>query len=291
MVVMTDISTIERPQWCPGCGNYGIHMALKQALVELSIEPHNAVIVSGIGCGSKLPHYVRTYGYEGIHGRGLPLASGIKLANPSLTVISVGGDGDGFSEGTNHFIHAARRNHDITYIVQDNNIYGLTTGQASPTTHLGVKTKTTPLGNEINMFKPIPSALVSGATFVAAGFAGNIPHLKEVIKQAIQHKGFSFIDVYQPCVTWNKLNTYDWYRERVYELSSENHNPSDWSKAWEKAWEPYNTNFEKIPIGVIYKTERKTADEIWGRGINFFEETKRLSSEGVNIDKLLNEFI
>ena len=291
MVSMADVSTAERPQWCPGCGNFGIHMALKQALVELNIEPHNTVIVSGIGCGSKLPHYVRTYGYEGIHGRGLPLASGVKLANSNLTVISVGGDGDGFSEGTNHFIHAARRNHDITYIVQDNNIYGLTTGQASPTTHKGVKTKTTPKGNLIEYFKPVPMALSSGATFVATGFAGNIPHLKEVIKKAIAHKGFSFIDVYQPCVTWNKLNTYDWYRERVYELEKEGHDPKDWQKAWEKAWEPYNTNFSKIPIGVIYETERETADEIWGRGINFFKESMNLPKTGIDVSEIVKEFM
>ncbi|NPA22363.1 MAG: 2-oxoacid ferredoxin oxidoreductase [Candidatus Micrarchaeota archaeon] len=284
---MMEFNTPEKPQWCPGCGDYGIHTALKQALHEVGAHPKDTVIVSGIGCGSKIPNYVRSYGLEGLHGRVIPTSVGIKIANPELTVIGIGGDGDGFSEGGNHFIHGARENFDIVYIVQDNHIYGLTTGQASPTTPKGMKTKTTPDGNMINEFRPVPMALVAGATFVATAFAGDIMHLKEVIKEAIAHKGFAFIDVYQPCVTWNKLNTYDWYRERVYKTT---HDPSDWNQAWEKAWEPYVTDFEKIPLGVIYKKEREIADDFFSPGRkNLVKEP--LDPNGIDVSFLAKEFL
>ncbi len=283
---MIEYNTPERPQWCPGCGDFSIHVALKQALHELKIEPYNAVIVSGIGCGSKIPNYVRSYGVEGLHGRVIPTAVGVKIANPSLTVVGIGGDGDGFSEGGNHFIHGARENFDIVYLVQDNKIYGLTTGQASPTTHKGIKTKTTPDGNMVSEFRPVPMALAAGASFVATAFAGDVLHLKEIIKQAIQHRGFAFVDIYQPCITWNKYNTYDWYKERVYKTD---HDPSDWNKAWEKAWEPYTTNFEKIPLGVIYKKEREIADEFFSPGRHNL--TKDLPPEGLDVSELAKEFL
>ncbi len=278
--MMKDIkeySVNEKPQWCPGCGNFGLLTAVKSAFAELDLEPHNTVVVSGIGCGSKIPHYLRTYGYEGIHGRIIPLAEGIKIGNPSLTVVGIGGDGDGLSEGGNHFLHGGRKNTDITYIVQDNQIYGLTTGQASPTTHLGMKTKTTPNGVFIPPVKPIPTALISGATFVASAFAGDINHLKEVIKRAIQHRGFSFIDVYQPCVSWNKINTYMWWKERVYKLDKS----LSFEEALKKAMEPYLTNWEKVPIGVFYESnERKPLNEI----INYGNELL------TNIEEDLREF-
>ena len=253
MVNLSEYTVNEKPQWCPGCGDYAIVTALKQAFTELSIENYEAVVVSGIGCGSKLPHYIRTYGYESIHGRLIPTAEGVKLANHKLTVVGIGGDGDGFSEGTNHFIHAARRNNDINYFVQDNHIYALTTGQVSPTTPKGTKTKTTLNGSPISPLKPIPTALIAGATFVASTFAGNIVHMKEVMKKAIQHNGFSFVDIYQPCVSWNKVNTYEWYRERVYDLQEQNHDITNMSQAMEKGMEMYKTNYEKIPIGVFYQ--------------------------------------
>jgi len=280
VMMMKDIkeySVNEKPQWCPGCGNFGLLTAVKSAFAELDLEPHNTVVVSGIGCGSKIPHYLRTYGYEGIHGRIIPLAEGIKIGNPSLTVVGIGGDGDGLSEGGNHFLHGGRKNTDITYIVQDNQIYGLTTGQASPTTHLGMKTKTTPNGVFIPPVKPIPTALISGATFVASAFAGDINHLKEVIKRAIQHRGFSFIDVYQPCVSWNKINTYMWWKERVYKLDKS----LSFEEALKKAMEPYLTNWEKVPIGVFYESnERKPLNEI----INYGNELL------TNIEEDLREF-
>ncbi len=253
----------EQPQWCPGCGNLILLNAIKTAFVQLGLEPYNTVVVSGIGCGSKIPHYIRSYGYEGIHGRIIPLAEGIKLANPTLTVVGIGGDGDGFSEGGNHFQHGPRKNVDITYIVQNNSIYALTTGQASPTTHKEQTTKTTPIEKLYQMYKPIPMALTAGATFVAATFAGNLPHMIEIFKKAITHKGFSFVDVYQPCVSWNKVVTYQWLQERVYEVEKEGHNPKDYHEAYKRAMEPYHTNFKRIPIGVLYHSEElKPLNEI-----------------------------
>ncbi len=259
MAGLADFNVAEKPQWCPGCGDHIILMGLKQALAELDKEPHETVVVSGIGCGSKLPHYIRTYGYEGIHGRLLPLAEGIKLANHKLTVVAVGGDGDGLSEGTNHFIHAVRRNNDVNYFVQDNFIYALTTGQVSPTTPKGRKTKTTLNGSYLEPLHPTAVALAAGATFVAATFAGDLMHMKTVMKKAIEHKGFAFVDIYQPCVTWNKNYSYDWYKERVYDLQKENHDTSDWKAAMDKAMEPYRTKYEKLPIGIFYQTDKNAA--------------------------------
>ena len=241
------------PQWCPGCGNFGLINALKKALEELGKKPEETVVASGIGCSGKSPHYVYSYGFEGLHGRALPVASGVKLANHKLTVIAEGGDGDGYGIGSAHFLHIMRRNYDLTYIVHDNQIYGLTTGQASPTTEKGAKTKTTPFGNIEEPIKPILLALVNGATFVARGYAGDFLQLKEIFKQAIEHKGFALVDVFQPCVSFNKLNTYQWFRERIYKL--ENYDPTDYKAALEKAMEPYITNYEKIPTGVIYKRD------------------------------------
>ncbi len=290
MVGMQDFNTPEKPQWCPGCGNYAIHIALKQALAELSLEPHETVIVSGIGCGSKMPHYIRSYGYEGIHGRLLPLAAGIKIANPSLHVIAVGGDGDGYSEGGNHFVHFARENFNINYFVQDNHVYGLTTGQTAPTTPKGMKTKTAPKGNRLEVYRHLPIAMSAGATFVATAFAGDVKHMKEVFKRAIQHKGFSYVNIFQPCVTWDYIGTYEWYKERVYKLEESGHNPKDWHQAWEKAWEMFRTNYEKIPIGVIYEEERETADEFFSPGNkNLVNLSLSLPKEGRDVSFLVEE--
>ncbi len=261
MSSLADFNVNERPQWCPGCGDYAIVTALRKAFVDLGLAPENTVVVSGIGCGSKIPHYIRSYGYEGIHGRILPLAYGVKLANPSLTVVGVGGDGDGIAEGGNHFHHAFRYNANINYFLQDNQIYGLTTGQASPTSHHGMKTKTTLEGVEIQEARLVPLALAGGATFVATTFAGNMKHMIEIFKQAILHKGFSFVDIYQPCVTWNKINTYEFWSKHSYITQ---HDPSNFKEAMEKALEPYETDWEKVPLGIIYKSERPTLDEIIG---------------------------
>ncbi len=255
-VTINDFDVKEKIQWCPGCGNYGLISALKGAMAELNLNRDETVVVSGIGCSSKLPHYVNTYGYEGIHGRPLPVASAIKLANTNLDVIAVGGDGDGYGIGVQHFVHIMRRNYDLTYIVHNNQIYGLTTGQASPTSLLGMKTKTTPWGVIEEPFKPIAVAINGGATFVARGYAGDPAHLKEIFKQAIQHKGFAFVDVFQPCVTFNKLNTYPWFQERVYKL--EGHDVTDKWAALEKAYEDEESGFKRVPIGVFYKVDKPT---------------------------------
>ena len=255
-VTINDFNVKERMQWCPGCGNFGLMGAVKGALADLEKNLHEVVIVSGIGCSGKVPHYVNTYGFEGLHGRPVPVASGIKMANPRLTVIAEGGDGDGYQEGVQHFIHVMRRNHDITYLVHNNQIYGLTTGQASSTTLMGAKTKTTPFGNIEIPFNPVLTAIDGGATYVARGFAGDPEHLKELIKDAIQHNGFALVDIFQPCVTFNKLNTYDWFRERVYKLEEANHNTSDKKAAREKAEEDIGSDYNMVPIGLFYKEER-----------------------------------
>lgn len=260
-ITLNDYTTKEKPQWCPGCGDFAILMAVKTALAELGVEPHNAVIASGIGCSGKIPHYVGCYGFESLHGRSVPAASGIKLANHGLTVIAEGGDGDGYGIGTQHFMHIMRRNYDITYIVHDNQIYGLTTGQASPTTMKGMKSKSTPHGVIEIPFNPIATAITSGATYVARGFAGDAKHLAELIKGAITHKGFALVDVFQPCVTFNKMNTYQWFQPRVYKLEGSGHNPKDRDAALAKAFEQEKTNYEKLPIGLFYKEERATYEE------------------------------
>lgn len=260
MVSIKDFDVKEKLQWCPGCGNYGLISALKGALAELGIPQHETAIASGIGCSSKLPHYVNTYGFEGIHGRPLPVASAIKLSNTKLTVIAVGGDGDGYGIGVQHFVHIMRRNYNLTYIVHNNQIYGLTTGQASPTSLLGMKTKTTPWGVIEEPFNPIAVAINGGATYVARGFAGDPAHLKELFKGAIQHKGFAFVDVFQPCVTFNKLNTYQWFQERVYKL--EGHDVKDRWAALKKAYEDSESGYKKVPTGVFYKVEKPTYESL-----------------------------
>ncbi len=258
MVMIQDYDVKEKIQWCPGCGNYGLITALKGAMVDLGLEPHETVITSGIGCSSKLPHYVNTYGFESIHGRTLPVASAVKLANDRLHVIAVGGDGDGYGIGVQHYIHIMRRNYDLTYIVHNNQIYGLTTGQASPTSLKGMKSKTTPYGVIEEPFNPISTAINGGATYVARGFAGDPAHLRILIKNAIAHRGFGLVDVFQPCVTFNKLNTYQWFNERIYKLEETDHDPSDKDAAMKKAFEDSKSDYEKVPIGLFYRVKKPT---------------------------------
>ena len=257
-----DYAVQRPPIWCPGCGDYAILEAIKRALAELDIPNERVVVVSGIGCSAQLPHFLRVYGIHGIHGRALPIATGVKLANPGLTVIAVGGDGDGYGIGGNHLLHAARRNIDITYIVSNNQVYGLTTGQASPTTLRGVKTRSTPYGALDYPFNPILIALAAGATFVARGFSGDIKHLTWIVKEAIRHRGFAIVDVLSPCVTFNRVNTYDWFRERVYKLEEAGHDPTSFEEAVKRALEwPTASPDGKIPIGIFYRGERETFDE------------------------------
>ncbi len=242
--------------WCPGCGDFGVLRGLLSALSALGKKPEEVVLVSGIGCSSNLPHFARTYGFHTLHGRGLPVASGVRLANPDLTVVYTGGDGDGYGIGVGHFVHAARRNLDLTYIVMNNQVYGLTTGQASPTTAKGTKTKSTPHGCPEVEVNPMALALASGASFVSRGFSGDPKHLADLIRQAIEHRGFALVDVFSPCVTFNKVNTYPWFRQRLYKLGPE-HDAADPVAAWAKALE----GGDRIPIGVLYRAERPTYEE------------------------------
>jgi 2-oxoglutarate ferredoxin oxidoreductase subunit beta len=255
MVTIADYAG-SKPTWCPGCGNFGILTAVKQALVALRIEPYRVLMVSGIGQAGKLPHYTRCHVLNELHGRTLPAAIGAKIANPELVVIAVGGDGDGYGEGGNHFINAVRRNHDITYLVHNNQVYGLTKGQASPTSDFGFVTKTTPRGADIPL-NPIALAIASDASFVGRSFAGDIEHLSGLIRLGIEHKGFALIDVLQPCVVFNHKNTYAWYRERVYKLEKNGYDPGSKKAAFEKAQEWG----DRIPIGVIYRKDRATFEE------------------------------
>jgi 2-oxoglutarate/2-oxoacid ferredoxin oxidoreductase subunit beta len=238
------------PDWCPGCGDYGVLAAVQKALAELRIPNHEVATISGIGCSSNFPGFIETYGMHTLHGRSLAVATGFKMANHAMHVLVTGGDGDGFGIGGNHFMHTMRRNVDLTYIVMDNQIYGLTTGQTSPTSRLGMKTKSMPFGSIESPINPISLALAAGATFVARGFSGDQKHLVELLRQAIEHKGFSFIDVFSPCVTYNHDNTFQWFRPRVKKLEDNaEYDSTDWMMAMEKSllWG------DEIPIGKFFE--------------------------------------
>lgn len=255
---LTDLDTGSKCNWCPGCGDFGILVALKQALFELKLDPENTMIVSGIGCGSQAPHLVKVYGFHSLHGRALPVATGMKLANHKMNVIVIGGDGDGYGIGMAHLVHLSRRNVNLTYIVQNNQVYGLTKGQTSPTSDHGFKTKSTPEGVIEMAARPLGIALASGATFLARGFAGDIMHLKKMIMAGIQHRGFSLIDTLQPCVTFNKVNTYQWYQERISKLENDpSYDPKNRLMAFEKS-EEWG---DKINIGIYYTEERSTYED------------------------------
>src|SRR6267142_494572 len=258
-VAMADLKGKVEPDWCPGCGDFGVLAAVQKALVELQIPNHNVVTISGIGCSSNFPGFINTYGMHTLHGRALAVATGVKLANHELTVAVTGGDGDGFGIGGNHFIHTMRRNVDLLYLAMDNQIYGLTTGQASPTSAIGMKTKSTPFGSVEGPINPITLALAAGATFVARGFSGEQKQLTDLIKQGLQHKGFSFIDVFSPCVTYNHDNTYPWFKQRVKKLEDDpTYDPTNVAMAREKSqlWG------DVIPIGkFLQRTDRPSLEE------------------------------
>ena len=246
-----------KPTWCPGCGNFGIWMALRSALTRLAMPRENIVIVYGVGCHGNMRDWMNVYGVQGLHGRALPVAQGIKLANPKLTVIAVTGDGDCLGEGGNHFIHAAKRNPDITVLVHNNEVYGLTTGQASPTAQIGMVTKSTPAGVTDPPFTPASLAIFAGATFAARGFTGDIPYLSELMEQAILHKGFSVVDMLQPCITFDKIHTYEWYRKRVQKVNIPEEKLPNVRESLEYACE----FGEKIPIGVLHKRSVETSED------------------------------
>ena len=254
-----NLDTYAQNTWCPGCGNFGILSAFKSTLKELvssdEIKLENVVISAGIGCHAKIMDYVKVNSFYSIHGRVPPTLTGIKLSNSSLKVIGFAGDGDAYAEGISHLIHAAKRNSDIKMIIHDNQVFALTTGQFTPTTPEGLKTKTSPKGSIERPINPLTLMLVSGATFVARGFSGNVEHLKNLMKEAIRHKGFAIIDVLMPCVTFN--NTFQFYKERVYDLNETEHDKKDFNSALSKA----NEWGDKIPIGIFYNTEKKTFEE------------------------------
>jgi 2-oxoglutarate ferredoxin oxidoreductase subunit beta len=256
MVTVKDYAESIPIAWCPGCGNFAILQALRKALVELEIEPHQVLFVSGIGQAPKLPHYARGNVFNGLHGRTLPTATGAKITNNELIVIGIDGDGGAYGEGVGHLLATIRRNVDMTYLVHNNQVYGLTKGQASPTSDLGFVTRTTPLGAS-QPLNPLTLALASDASFLARGFAGDIEHLSGLLRIGIEHRGFSLIDILQPCVSFNHKNTYQWYRERVYKLEDEGYDPGDKLAAFSRAqeWD------ERIPIGVIYRKERPVYEE------------------------------
>jgi 2-oxoglutarate ferredoxin oxidoreductase subunit beta len=241
--------------WCPGCGDYGILNVLKKALAELDIAPEKLVMVSGIGQAAKIPHYLKTNFFNGLHGRALPPATAIKAANPSMTVIAESGDGDMYGEGGNHFIHTIRRNPGITNIVHNNMVYGLTKGQASPTSQLGFKTPVQVGGVTLEPFNPLAVAIALDAGFVARAFIGDADKTKEILKKAITHKGYALVDIFQPCVTFNKINTWQWFKEHTYYLE-DSYDPRDRSVAFKRAIET-----DKLPLGIFYVNPNKSTFE------------------------------
>jgi 2-oxoglutarate ferredoxin oxidoreductase subunit beta len=254
VTTLKDLVTPKKSTWCPGCGNFGILTAVRSAIVESGFDREKLCLVSGIGCHGKMIDYININGFHSIHGRVLPLATGLTLCNPDLKVIGFSGDGDCYDEGWDHFAHAIRRNINMTLLVHDNMVFGLTTGQTTATTTPGFKSKSTPYGAIVPPINPLAHALVSNATFVARGYVGETRHLSNLILQAIKHRGFSYIDILQVCVSFNYLNTYDWYRSRVYKLEEKGHDFKDKKKALEKCFEWG----DQIPIGLFYKEERPT---------------------------------
>ena len=271
------------PSWCPGCGNFSILETLKEALGELEIPPHRVTLVSGIGQAGKLPHYMKCNTFNGLHGRTLPVATGIRLANHEMLVIAVAGDGDCYGEGGNHLIHAIRRNINVKLFVHNNQVYGLTKGQASPTSVEGMTSKTQPFGSISEPMNPLALAVALDCSFVARGYAGDREHLRHLMIKAIRHRGFALLDILQPCVTFNKINTYQWYSERVYRLN-ESYNPEDRIKAFQTAliWN------DRIPTGVIYRNNRPLFEE----KIPSLKHTPLIKSvrPPENIRQLLHEF-
>lgn len=288
---MSDYRTPVFADWCPGCGDFGIHTAIQMALAELQLEPHRVVIISGIGCSGKTPHFTKVNGVHTLHGRTLPFALGIKLANPDLEVIAAGGDGDGLGIGAGHFVNTGRRNVDMTYIVHDNAVYGLTKGQASPTLKLGLQTKSLPKPNINAAVNPIALALAAGYTFIARAYAYDVRHTRDILVQAIKHKGLAFVNIQQPCPTYNDINTKDWYsgvdrtdpekgkpKPRVYKLEETGWDPVVKSpdEELDKAVAALRKSREwgdKIPLGVFYKNELvPTYEERISKRIPFYRQ-------------------
>lgn len=249
MATFKDFRNNVKPNWCPGCGDFSVQAAIQKAAANVGLEPEEVALITGIGCSGRLSGYINAYGVHAIHGRALPLAQGVKMANKDLTVIASGGDGDGYAIGMGHTIHALRRNMNMTYIVMDNQIYGLTKGQTSPSSAVGFLTKSTPKGNIEKNVAPLELALSSGATFVAQGFSSDIKALTKLIEDAINHDGFSFVNVFSPCVTYNKINTYDWFKENLISIDDiENYDPTNKQLAIQTVLE-----HESLVKGIVYQ--------------------------------------
>ncbi|USK57090.1 2-oxoacid:ferredoxin oxidoreductase subunit beta [Cytobacillus solani] len=288
MATFKDFRNSIKPNWCPGCGDFSVQAAIQRAAANVGLEPENLAVISGIGCSGRISGYINSYGLHGIHGRSLPIATGVKMANRDLTVIASGGDGDGYAIGMSHTIHAIRRNVNITYIVMDNQIYGLTKGQTSPRSATGFKTKSTPEGSIEQAIAPMEMALTAGATFVAQSFSTDLKDLTALIEAGIKHEGFSLINVFSPCVTYNKVNTYDWFKENLTKLSDvEGYDSSNKSMAMQTLMK-----HNGLVTGLIYQdTERKSYQEL----LNGYSEAPLvdadLTLDQAHFDKLVYEFM
>ncbi|MCA0148555.1 MULTISPECIES: 2-oxoacid:ferredoxin oxidoreductase subunit beta [Rossellomorea] len=288
MATFKDFRNNVKPNWCPGCGDFSVQAAIQRASANVGLDPEQLAVVSGIGCSGRISGYINSYGFHGIHGRSLPIAQGLKMANKDLTVIASGGDGDGFAIGLGHTIHAIRRNVDVTYIVMDNQIYGLTKGQTSPRSSAGFKTKSTPQGSIEQALSPMEMALSAGATFVAQSFSSDLKELTALIEAGLNHKGFSLINVFSPCVTYNKINTYDWFKENLTKLADvEGYDPSNREQAM-------NTLMEKdgLVTGLIYQNNEQPSYQDLVSG--YSEEplsTHDLRLEESKFDELVKEFM
>lgn len=287
MATFKDFRNNVKPNWCPGCGDFSVQAAIQKAAANVGLEPEEVAIITGIGCSGRLSGYVNSYGVHSIHGRSLPLAQGVKMANKDLTVIASGGDGDGFAIGMGHTVHALRRNMDMTYIVMDNQIYGLTKGQTSPSSAKGFVTKSTPKGNIEQNIAPLELAISSGATFVAQSFSSDIKELTSIIEEAINHKGFSFVNVFSPCVTYNKINTYDWFKENLTKLADmEGYDNTNKSQAMQTVLDT-----ESMITGIIYQDKDTPSYE---SQIEQFDEQplvkKSLKLEQNQFDELVSQF-
>ena len=277
MTLLEKYQADKETAWCPGCGNFPLRKALASALVDLDLKPEEVTMFTGIGQAAKMPHYINLNGFNGLHGRALPPSLGMRIANPKMKVIVESGDGDTYGEGGNHILHNIRRNPNITHLVHDNQIYGLTKGQASPTTGYDIKTGVQPNGINSEPFNPIRFAVAMKASFVARAFVGDGEHLQEMIKASINHKGYALVDILQPCVSFNPINTYKWYKERVYKLKND-YRPSNYAAAIEKADEWG----EKIPLGIIYKEEKA----IFRERIGHLDPEKNLAEQDTNPSEL-----
>ncbi|WP_026689824.1 2-oxoacid:ferredoxin oxidoreductase subunit beta [Alteribacter aurantiacus] len=288
MATFKDFRNNVKPNWCPGCGDFSVQAAIQRAAASAGLTPEKMAVVSGIGCSGRISGYINSYGFHGIHGRSLPIAQGVKMANRELTVIASGGDGDGFAIGMGHTIHAIRRNIDVTYIVMDNQIYGLTKGQTSPRSDMGFKTKSTPGGSIESALNVMEMALSAGGTFVAQSFSSDLKELTSIIEQGIEHKGFSLINVFSPCVTFNKVNTYDWFKENITKLSSiEGYDPTDRAMAM-------NTLMKHngLVTGLIYQNKEKPSYEQLVEGFKDEGLVKQpLEMKKDKFDQLVSEFM